>query len=779
VPGQRRALIVASDSYEHSALRDLRGPGADAEALGRVLADPLIGAFEVEIVHNEPAHVIQARIEDLLSAARRDDVVLVHFSCHGLKDESGELFFAAANTVPNRLGSTAIPADFVHRYMQRSRGGGIVLLLDCCFGGAFPRGAGIRAAGDANVLDSFRPQREETGRGRVVIAASNSMEFALDGDQLVSDEEPRPSVFTAAVVEGLATGDADQDEDGWVSVREFYDYVFDKVRERNPHQTPTTQGELTGKLYLARSQRRRASPDAIPAELRRAMTGDMFARLGAVNLLRSRLASDDLPTATAAYTALKELEDDDSRRVTDAATEALASAVIQPVQADVHFGRVESGSSPPTRTIPVLGIPLARDYAPHASHDWINAEKTDDGLIISADTSSTGTLRGNVTLQGIAGQAVVDVDIELFTPLPPPRQELPSPAPPADRRLFRPRSTLAATGALILVAGAVVFAVATTGNSAAGETGILQTTLPSQRYSPTSVAFNPGGNRLAVGTEDASGDHGAIYVWNLAASPKVTTPDDLQNGPVYRVDFSPDGKILAASYVGVTDLWNTDTYKPDTPLVDPTSNPDGTSSEAIAFTSTSQVLADGDTNITYIWNVADGKRITSHTYPIGNFGVIFSIALTPDGKTVAVGNFDGIVYLWDIASKNATQVFKSSPDYPVSSLIFTPTGATLIIGDYDGSVYQRNMTNNQVSELLTVPGKGRLTAMALSPDGTTLATSDNHGHTYLWDLATRRITATLTDPKSKGVAAIAYSQNGELLAVGDSNGSVYLWKITG
>lgn len=164
--GQRKAaLIVANDEYEQEALRNLIAPGADAEALGRVLSDPQIGDFTVQVVRNAPAHVIMAQIEELFTESRPDDVLLLHFSGHGLKSESGELFFAASNTRPNRLRATAVPADFVERCMADSRSRHIVLLLDCCYGGAFPQGVRVRAAGDIGVLDSF-PQRRSGGRGR-------------------------------------------------------------------------------------------------------------------------------------------------------------------------------------------------------------------------------------------------------------------------------------------------------------------------------------------------------------------------------------------------------------------------------------------------------------------------------------------------------------------------------------------------------------------------------------------------------------------------------------
>lgn len=77
--GERRALIVASDEYDHEGLRHLLAPAADAQALAGVLGDPQIGGFDVHVVRNEPAHVIQAQIEDLFSDSRPDDVLLLHF----------------------------------------------------------------------------------------------------------------------------------------------------------------------------------------------------------------------------------------------------------------------------------------------------------------------------------------------------------------------------------------------------------------------------------------------------------------------------------------------------------------------------------------------------------------------------------------------------------------------------------------------------------------------------------------------------------------------------
>jgi hypothetical protein len=117
---ERKALIIASDRYEQESLPDLASPAADAVALSKVLGDPLIGGFTVQVAHNEPSYQLAARIEEMLADSHAEDLLLLHFSGHGLKAESGELFFAAPNTRPNRLGSTAVPAEFVQNCLRTS-----------------------------------------------------------------------------------------------------------------------------------------------------------------------------------------------------------------------------------------------------------------------------------------------------------------------------------------------------------------------------------------------------------------------------------------------------------------------------------------------------------------------------------------------------------------------------------------------------------------------------------------------------------------------------------
>ena len=241
----RSALIVATDTYEDPKLRGLRAPADDAGELARVLGDPQIGEFDVTLCLNPKEHELRRTLSTFFADRRPDDVLLLHFGCHGVKDDDGRLYFAAADTELEHLDATAVPAEFVNRRMNDSRSKRVMLFLDCCYSGAFAAGMTARAGEKVDVKERFE------GSGRVVLTASNAMEYSFEGANRHGDG--RRSVFTSALVRGLETGEADRDQDHWISVEELYDYVFEHVREDTPNQTPGKWSFVQGDIYVARS----------------------------------------------------------------------------------------------------------------------------------------------------------------------------------------------------------------------------------------------------------------------------------------------------------------------------------------------------------------------------------------------------------------------------------------------------------------------------------------------------------------------------------------------
>jgi hypothetical protein len=315
----RHALVVATARYGDSKLQQLRAPAADAEELADVLRDPEKGDFDVEVLLDEThAHLTRA-IARFFRDRRPQDLLFLHFSCHGVKDEDGELYLAATDTDLDLLSATGISSSWLNERISRTRSRRTVVLLDCCFSGSFPSGL-RRRGGDVDA-----PQQLQ-GRGRAIITASNAMEYAYEGDELKG--QGRPSVFTEAVVEGLRSGEADLDHDQLVSIDDLYRYVYDRVRDRTPSQTPSIKSDLEGPLYLARSTYR---PPVNPAQLDPellARTEDRYAgiREGAVQELAELLSSSDPSIALAAREALLQVTSDDSRRVSARAQTALEAA---------------------------------------------------------------------------------------------------------------------------------------------------------------------------------------------------------------------------------------------------------------------------------------------------------------------------------------------------------------------------------------------------------------------------------------------------------------------
>jgi hypothetical protein len=341
----REALLVAIADYHDPKLRRLRAPATDAAQLSEVLGDPDIGAFDVQILLDPDERTLRRRLATFFRAERRsDDVLLVHFSCHGVKDERGELYLAATDTDNDLLAATAVSATWLNDQIGRCRSKRIVVLLDCCFSGAFPFGTVARAGTAVNATALF------DGSGRAVISSSNAMEYAYEGDALTG--EGNPSVFTDAVVHALRTGEADRDGDHWISLAELYDYVFERVREATPDQTPKIMTTLEGPLHIARSN---YEPPVAPATLDPELV-DMIdsqrpaIRLAAVEDLAELGASADRAVALAAHQALERLLDDDSRRVTARASEVLAALAAATTREPSSDPAGDASADPVTET---------------------------------------------------------------------------------------------------------------------------------------------------------------------------------------------------------------------------------------------------------------------------------------------------------------------------------------------------------------------------------------------------------------------------------------------
>jgi hypothetical protein len=225
------ALVIGNSKYNDPKLAQLKTPEADSRALAKVLRAKRIGNFdEVASLIDQTEAKTRRAISTFLSNKKPDDLVLIYFSGHGVLDGRGSLFLALKDTQINALNATAISSSFISYEMDNCRSRRQILILDCCNSGAFARGT--KGPQKAVTESTF----EGSGSGRVVLTASDSTQFAFEGDRVIAQTDF--SLFTHFLLEGLKTGKADRDNDGKVSLDEWYDYCHARITATTPQQVP-------------------------------------------------------------------------------------------------------------------------------------------------------------------------------------------------------------------------------------------------------------------------------------------------------------------------------------------------------------------------------------------------------------------------------------------------------------------------------------------------------------------------------------------------------------
>jgi hypothetical protein len=304
------ALIIGNNKYDDQKLAQLKTPAADSQALAKILDDKTIGSFdEVTPLINQTEGRVRRAISSFLSNKKPDDLVLLYFSGHGVLDDRGRLYLALKDTQVNLLKATSIPSSFVADEMDSCRSKRQILILDCCHSGAFARGT--KGEQKAITETTF----EGSGFGRVVLTASDSTQYALEGDQVIKQTEL--SLFTHFLLDGLKTGEADLNNDGLIALDEWYDYTYAKVVSETPRQVPHKWSyNQQGDLIIARNPYLKKKVVELPSELVQALESSFVGiRESAVNELGRYLQSRDPEIVELAISSLKKMKEDDSRRI--------------------------------------------------------------------------------------------------------------------------------------------------------------------------------------------------------------------------------------------------------------------------------------------------------------------------------------------------------------------------------------------------------------------------------------------------------------------------------
>jgi WD40 repeat protein len=283
----------------------------------------------------------------------------------------------------------------------------------------------------------------------------------------------------------------------------------------------------------------------------------------------------------------------------------------------------------------------------------------------------------------------------------------------------------------------------------------------------TALAISTRQTQLLAAAESA----GLIEVWDAISKRSVARFVSRSSG-ISSLAFSPDGKYLAsAGFDNTLDLWNlalrTNAWHRTTFT--------GVPVQTLAFASDSTVLVSGGGEMgnALVWDLKTGGSL--QPFPQVHTAWTWTIAFSPDGRTMATSGNDSRVVLWDF-SKHRQIGPSLEMKNPVSTVTFFNDGRRVAAACADGAIRICDIQHPEHIE----PLRGHLKAalsLALANNGQVLVSGGADGIVRTWNLEQRPQEAIL-----KGhwgwVSELAFSADGQFLAIADYHANaIKIWDV--
>ncbi len=290
------------------------------------------------------------------------------------------------------------------------------------------------------------------------------------------------------------------------------------------------------------------------------------------------------------------------------------------------------------------------------------------------------------------------------------------------------------------------------------ETFTVSSTLPVDNYAINEVVFSRDGSELAAGSAS-----GKAFLWDMKhlSRPIVLSGD---KGPINDLAFSPDGQILATA--------NTDR---------------------------SVILWDVKASDPLSLTLTKGCNSMNGAEDFGSMHGIAFVPNSPDITLVIGGHKNGLIYVCEISTSPTlgatSKMTLTESDSPVSVLAVGPNGTTLASGNTDGTIKIWDMSSGKLINTL-VGHSGSIQDLAFSPDGKQLLSSNKgillcwlerdgvsrvwgcgDSTVILWDLEIRQRLGTLLANQRSSVRRIAFSADGTKLVASQEDSTLHLWDV--
>jgi len=240
------------------------------------------------------------------------------------------------------------------------------------------------------------------------------------------------------------------------------------------------------------------------------------------------------------------------------------------------------------------------------------------------------------------------------------------------------------------------------------------------------IQFSPNGKQLAAIHKTT------IKIWNSTTGKQLFTLNAHQTIACFA--YCPEQNIIATGIQNkqLSELkiiiWNTNNGEQIQQI---TYSEQAHAITAISFSPNGTLMCTGDTDSTItFWDVETFDKLHSVYY----YGPpIKSLCFSPNSKTLAAQADEYNIKIWDCANFEETQQLNGN-HYDIKDIKFTPNGETLISATGDGTIKFWNLKNNQ--EQMTLHTKHPITKISFNLDGTKLFCSDSSKTITCWQTNT-------------------------------------------
>ena len=274
------------------------------------------------------------------------------------------------------------------------------------------------------------------------------------------------------------------------------------------------------------------------------------------------------------------------------------------------------------------------------------------------------------------------------------------------------------------------------------------------------AGLSPDGQRAALGGFD-----GSVAILDLRTGQRRTLAGRHEDR-VRAVAFSVDGRTLATTAGdGRVLVWDLRSGEVRETLIGHTGG-----------VNTLEVSGDGHTLYTagldgriIVWDLAGDRRLARPFRGGGeNGGYPPPLAISPSGRTVAVGLPGGGVRLHDARTLRRLRDLPGIEDRPVAAVEFSPGGRSIAVTGLASTVELRDAgSGRRMRPPLRLGAPAQ--AMAFSPDGGRIAVADIEGNLRVLDLGSGKVRE---GPRVAGFPGhLSYDPDGGMLAIGLHEGN--------